>query len=79
MIDAKWEPGLTHVMRIREKGASEWSFGFETPITGCTFTDLKPTRSTRSRCGPRLPAASVRPPSLRPARPSIAQSRASDD
>ena len=42
VIDAKWEPGLTYVVRIREKGAAEWSFGFETPVTGCTFTDLKP-------------------------------------
>ena len=42
VIDAKWESGLTYVVRIREKGAAEWSFRFETPVTGCTFTDLKP-------------------------------------
>ena len=42
VTDAKWELGLTYVVRIREKGAAEWGFGFETPVTGCTFTDLKP-------------------------------------
>ena len=39
---AKWEPGLTYVIRIREAGTGQWSFGFETPIPGCTFVDLKP-------------------------------------
>lgn len=43
VLDAKWEPGLTYVIRIRERGADRpWSFGFETPIPGCTFVDLKP-------------------------------------
>ena len=42
VIDAKWSPGHSDVLRIRGKGAETWSFGFETPVTGCTFTDLKP-------------------------------------
>ena len=42
LIEAQWEPGLTHVVRIRENGATDWGFSFETPVTGCTFTDLKP-------------------------------------
>ena len=42
VLEAKWEPGLTYVVRIREVGTEQWSFGFETPITGCTFVDLKP-------------------------------------
>ena len=42
VIDPKWQPGLTYVIRIWEKRQPEWSFGFETPVTGCTFTDLKP-------------------------------------
>ena len=41
-IDAKWQPDIAYVVRIREKGVAEWSLGFETSITGCTFIDLKP-------------------------------------
>ena len=43
VLEAKWEPGLTYVIRIRESGTDQpWSFGFETPIPSCTFVDLKP-------------------------------------
>ena len=42
MIDANWKPEFTYVVRIREAGGEEWSFGFETPITSCAFVDLKP-------------------------------------
>ena len=42
VVEARWTPGITHVVRIRERGTEEWSFGFETPVTGCTFTGLKP-------------------------------------
>ena len=31
-----------YVIRIREAGTGQWNFGFETPIPGCTFVDLKP-------------------------------------
>ncbi len=41
-IEAKWNPNRTYVIRVREAGASEWNFGVETPLTGCTFVDLKP-------------------------------------
>ena len=42
VLEAKWEPGLTYVIRIREAGTQDWSFGFETPIASCAFVDLKP-------------------------------------
>ena len=42
LVNATWKPGITFVVRIREAGAEEWSFGFETPITSFTFIDLKP-------------------------------------
>ena len=42
VLEAKWEPGLTYVIRIREAGTQAWSFGFETPIASRTFVDLKP-------------------------------------
>ena len=43
LLEAKWEPGFTYVVRIREAGTGgPWSFGFATPIAGCTFVDLKP-------------------------------------
>lgn len=42
-LEAKWEPGLTCVIRIRQRGTYQpWSFGRETPIPRCTFVDLKP-------------------------------------
>ena len=42
ILEASWDPGVAYVLRIREKGDEHWSFGFQTPVTGCTFTDLKP-------------------------------------
>ena len=42
VIKAKWNPGVTSVVRIREVGADEWSPGFETPLTTCQFRALKP-------------------------------------
>ena len=41
-VEAEWAPPVTYVVRIREVGSSEWSFGFETPLTGCRFVGLKP-------------------------------------
>ena len=41
-VEASWKPALTYVVRIREAGTDDWSFGFETPITSFTFIDLKP-------------------------------------
>ena len=42
VIEATWKPAFTYVVRIREAGTEQWSFGFETPVTGCTLVDLKP-------------------------------------
>ena len=42
VLNASWKPGITYVVRIREAGAPDWSFGFKTPITSFTFVDLKP-------------------------------------
>ena len=42
MIDAKWRPTITSVIRIRETGTESWSPGFETPLNACTFVDLRP-------------------------------------
>ena len=42
MIEAKWRPGATTVVRIREAGTETWSPGFETPLNGCSFVDLQP-------------------------------------
>ena len=42
VMEAKWKPDFTYVVRVRESGTDEWSFGFETPITHCTLVDLKP-------------------------------------
>lgn len=39
---AEWSPNFTYVIRIREGGTQDWSFGFETPLTGCGFVGLKP-------------------------------------
>ena len=42
VVDAKWKPNATYVVRIREARTEDWSFGFESPITSFTFVDLKP-------------------------------------
>ena len=41
-IEAQWSPLITYVVRIRKVGTTEWSVGFETPLTGCGFVDLQP-------------------------------------
>jgi hypothetical protein len=41
-VEAEWSPPLTYVVRIREANTRNWSFGFETPLTGCGFIGLKP-------------------------------------
>ena len=51
VLEAKWEPGLTYVVRIRESGAEQpWSFCFETPIPSCTFVDLKTDTEYEFQC-----------------------------
>ena len=42
LIEARWNPKRTYIIRVKESGAEDWSFGVETPLTGCTFVDLKP-------------------------------------
>ena len=41
-VEARWKPQITYVVRIRKGGTDTWSYGFETPITSCDFTDLEP-------------------------------------
>ena len=41
-VEAEWTPPITYVVRIREADTGDWSVGFETPLTGCGFVDLKP-------------------------------------
>ena len=41
-VEATWTPGTTYVVRIREVGHANWSFGFQTPLASFTFIDLKP-------------------------------------
>jgi len=35
-------PKVTYIVRVRESGTEEWLVGVETPLTSCTFLDLKP-------------------------------------
>ena len=42
VLEAKWNPTITSVVRIRESGTDEWGPGFETPFNMCSFVDLKP-------------------------------------
>ena len=42
IIEARWNPSITSVVRIRESGTEAWSPGFETPFNKCSFVDLKP-------------------------------------
>ena len=41
-LEIKWSPHFTYVVRIREVGEQKWSYGFETPVTGCGFSGLSP-------------------------------------
>ena len=41
-LEVKWSPAFTYVIRIRKVGEKEWSYGFETPLTGCGFSGLSP-------------------------------------
>ena len=42
VIEAKWKPEITYIVRIRKYDGGEWSFGFETPLNVCNFVDLRP-------------------------------------
>lgn len=42
VVDAKWRPGTTSVVRIRKSGTESRSPGFETPLNGCSFVGLEP-------------------------------------
>ncbi len=42
ITEARWNPTVTSVIRIRETGALSWSPGFETPFNMCTFAGLSP-------------------------------------
>ena len=44
VIEAKWKPGATSVIRYREVGTDEWSAGFETPLNTCQIVGLDPDR-----------------------------------
>ena len=41
-IQAEFSPPITYVARIKEAGATNWIIGIETPLTECTFCELKP-------------------------------------
>lgn len=42
ILEARWNPTVTSVVRIREAGTEVWSPGFETPFNMCSFVGLKP-------------------------------------
>ena len=44
VIEAKWKPTTTSVVRYREVGTEEWSAGFDTPLNGCNLVGLDPDR-----------------------------------
>ena len=41
ILEVRWNPTVTSVVRIRESGTEAWSPGFETPFNMCSFVDLK--------------------------------------
>lgn len=42
VIEARWKPTATSIVRIREQGREDWSLGFATPLNTCSFAGLKP-------------------------------------
>ena len=41
-LEARWQPNVTSVVRIRKRGTSVWGPGFETVLNRCGFVDLEP-------------------------------------
>ena len=41
-LELEVTPKVTYIVRVRESGTEEWLVGVETPLTSCTFLDLKP-------------------------------------
>ena len=69
-VEAEWSPPITYIVRIREANTENWSFGFETPLTGCGFVGLKPdteyeieirSKNDHSESGPVLAKARTNP------------------
>ena len=58
-LTAKWNPDTTYVVRIRKAGTSDWSVGFETPVTGGTFRGLDPDTEYEVEFCLRSPAGEV--------------------
>ena len=43
-VRASWKPTTTTVIRVREVGTEEWSFGVETPLNSINIIGLDPKR-----------------------------------
>lgn len=41
-LEVQVTPQVTYVVRLRESGTDNWLVGVETPLTSCTFVELKP-------------------------------------
>ena len=65
VLEAQWKPGLTYVVRIREAGSGDWSFGFETPLTHFSFTNLKPDTEYEMQVRTKNAAGEGKPQSFR--------------
>lgn len=65
-LEARWKPGVTYVVRIRETGTEEaWSFGFETPLTHFSFLGLKPDTEYEMQVRARNAAGEGKPTLIR--------------
>ena len=42
VLQARWKPGVTYVVRGRRIDEDQWSRGVEIPFPGCSFVDLEP-------------------------------------
>ena len=49
LLDARWQPSVTSVIRTRKVGEGKWSLGFETPLSHCTTVDLQPDTEYEAR------------------------------
>ncbi len=63
-LDARWRPGITTVIRIRESGTDAWSPGFETPLNSFSLVGLAPDTEYEVRVT-RKNAAGEGPPVIR--------------
>lgn len=65
VVEARWNPGLTYVVRIRKAGTAQWGCGFETPLRHISFAGLGPDAEYEIEVRAKTAAGEGEPQSVR--------------